>query len=49
MTDEAPEERRRAAARQDLLIAELNHRVRNILAAGLQLSLVIWSWARARL
>ncbi len=32
MTDEAQEERRRAAERQDLLIAELNHRVRNILA-----------------
>lgn len=32
MTDEVHEERRRATERQDLLIAELNHRVRNILA-----------------
>ncbi|WP_010186563.1 HWE histidine kinase domain-containing protein [Sphingomonas sp. PAMC 26605] len=31
-SDEAAAERRRAAERQELLIAELNHRVRNILA-----------------
>ncbi|MXP26174.1 GAF domain-containing protein [Altererythrobacter indicus] len=31
VTDEAMEERRRAQQQQDLLIAELNHRVRNIL------------------
>ncbi|RKF20614.1 GAF domain-containing protein [Altericroceibacterium spongiae] len=31
VTDEAIEERRRAQQQQDLLIAELNHRVRNIL------------------
>nr|WP_246359719.1 HWE histidine kinase domain-containing protein [Stakelama sediminis] len=32
MSDEAQEERARAAERQELLIAELNHRVRNILS-----------------
>ncbi|WP_343060517.1 HWE histidine kinase domain-containing protein [Sphingomonas rhizophila] len=32
LADEASVERQRATARQDLLIAELNHRVRNILA-----------------
>lgn len=32
MSDEAQEERRRASERQELLIAELNHRVRNILS-----------------
>lgn len=32
LSEEAQEDRRRASERQDLLIAELNHRVRNILA-----------------
>ncbi|MGN6374637.1 MAG: HWE histidine kinase domain-containing protein [Sphingomonas sp.] len=32
LSDDAQEERRRASERQELLIAELNHRVRNILA-----------------
>ncbi|PCD02565.1 two-component system sensor histidine kinase/response regulator [Sphingomonas spermidinifaciens] len=32
LSDDAQEERRRAAERQELLIAELNHRVRNILS-----------------
>ena len=32
LSDDAQEERRRAGERQELLIAELNHRVRNILA-----------------
>ncbi|TKD53353.1 GAF domain-containing protein [Sphingomonas baiyangensis] len=32
LSDSAQEERRRASERQELLIAELNHRVRNILA-----------------
>ncbi|MEO5640699.1 MAG: HWE histidine kinase domain-containing protein [Sphingomicrobium sp.] len=32
LNDEASEERRQATARQELLIAELNHRVRNILS-----------------
>ncbi len=36
-TEDADEERKRAADRQELLIAELNHRVRNILALVLAL------------
>jgi light-regulated signal transduction histidine kinase (bacteriophytochrome) len=43
-TERADEERGRAAERQELLIAELNHRVRNILA----LVLGIWRGGRLR-
>ena len=39
LSDEAEEDRRRATERQELLIAELNHRVRNILA-------LIWGLVR---